>query len=222
MLCELVTGFVPNRAVKQSRILLFALVFWALTTVAQAQTPMGNLHNGQTSAACRAGMQVYESDRGRQLLGEVIEADFPRLLPDWDEEPSAYEPAVEDVATLAEVKDDIEIICVLGTWCHDSQREVPRFWKILRETDNPHLELTMFAVGRSTDEAAREIMDNIGFDVSLRETYQVELVPTFIFMSDGVELGRIIESPQTTLEQDAALILAGKKSGKPGVKPAWN
>ncbi len=222
MLCEVMKKVTQNRSAKGSGILLLVLVMMILATVIQAGTSSDKPINGEASAARRAGMQVYESDRGRQLLGEVIEADFPLLLPDWNEEVATYEPSSEDVNALAQVEDDIEIICVLGTWCHDSQREVPRFWKILQETGNPHLELTMFAVGRSSDDSAREILDNIGFDVSLRETYNVELVPTFIFMSDGVELGRIIESPQTTLEQDAALILSVNKPGKISGKPTWN
>jgi thiol-disulfide isomerase/thioredoxin len=182
-----------------------------------AETSLPDLLMGQAPSACRAGMQVYDSDRGKQLLGEVLEADFPRLLPGWNEEFDTYEPSAVDVATLAAVKEDIVIICILGTWCHDSEREVPRFWKILREADNPRLELAMFGVGRSSDDRAREILAEIGFDESLRITYGVELVPTFIFMNGETELGRIIETPETTLEQDAARILINDKAGK----PAW-
>ncbi len=227
MLQAVVVEFIQNRGLKQIVAPLLGLVylipvFGIPATTALAQPPAESFHNGERAATCSAGLQVYESDRGKQLLGEVLKDEFPLHLPDWDEEFRTYQPAAEDVAALTEVKNDIDIICVLGTWCHDSQREVPRFWKILEETANPHLELTMFAVGRSSDEKALEILDSIGFDESLCDTYNVELVPTFIFMSDGVELGRIIESPQTTLEQDAALILSAEKPAQPGVKPGWN
>ncbi len=199
------------------RMLLQVVLLVGVIGHAGAESLSAGLFNAQTPSACRAGMRVYDSDRGKQLLGEVIQADFPRLLPGWDEEFVAYEPRAEDIASLAGVEEDISIICVLGTWCHDSQREVPRFWKVLQETGNSHLELTMFSVGRSSDETAREILDNIGFDESLRETYGVRLVPTFIFMSGETELGRIIETPEGTLEQDAALILSPENAGE----PAW-
>ncbi|MCP4291728.1 MAG: hypothetical protein GY780_07810 [bacterium] len=195
-----------------------ALVIFLQAQPAAAQNLIKGLPNAQTPSACRAGLRVYESDRGRQLLGEVVEADFLSHLPDWNHEFTSYEPAPLDIAVLAAVEDKIDIICVLGTWCHDSEREVPRFWKILKTADNPNLDLTMFAAGRSSDEEATTLLENIGFDVSLRETYSVELVPTFIFMADGVELGRIIETPETTLEQDAAQIL---KSEAPREK-SWN
>lgn len=197
--------------------LLPVLVLTGFVGTAGAESPMPGLLNAQTPSACRAGMRVYESDRGIQLLGEVIKDDFPRLLPQWGKEFSSYVPEAEDMVTLAAVEEDISIICILGTWCGDSEREVPRFWKILQETGNTHLELTMFSVGRSKDQEAREILANIGFDEPLRKTYGVELVPTFIFMSGETELGRIVETPEGTLEQDAANILSPENAGQ----PAW-
>lgn len=152
-------------------------------------------------------MRPYESDRGLILLGELLRPDFSRLLPDWDTELKAYEPVAEDVAVLRGVEEDITIFCVLGTWCSDSRREVPRFWKILTEADNPHLDLVMYGVGRSSDQQATTILEEIGFDVPLRLEYDVKRVPTFIFRRGDEELGRIIETPETTLEQDAAHIL---------------
>lgn len=200
------------------RVSLPVLILAGLFGAAETASAMESLFNGQTPSACRAGMRVHKTERGLQLLGELIQADFPRLLPGWDVEFEVYEPGAEDIVTLAQVEEDISIICVLGTWCGDSEREVPRFWKILEDADNPHLELTMFSVGRSSDEQALAILDNIGFDEPLRETYGVQLVPTFIFMSGETELGRIIETPEGTLEQDAAQILSPKNAGE----PAWH
>jgi len=165
-------------------------------------------------------MHVYESDRGRQLLGEIIQADLPRLLPDWDKELTAYTPNPTDIAALAEFPQQVEIICVLGTWCHDSEREVPRFWKILQEAANPNFELTMFGVGRSSDPEAAQILLKMGFDESLREVYDVELVPTFIFSIADHEIGRIIETPTITLEGDMAGILKDNATGDES--PAWH
>ena len=199
------------------RVSLPMLVVAGLFGAAETASAREGLLNGQTPSACRAGMRIHKTERGPQLLGELIQADFPRLLPGWDEEFATYEPGAEDIVTLAAVQEDISIICVLGTWCHDSEREVPRFWKVLQEAANSHLELNMFAVGRSSDDEARKILENIGFDEALRKTYNVELVPTFIFMSGETELGRIIETPEGTLEQDAAQILSPKNAGE----PAW-
>ncbi len=176
--------------------------------------------NGEPSSACRVGMRVYESERGRQLLGEIIPADLHDLLPGWDKEMALYTPDPTDIVMLAEISQQVEIICVLGTWCSDSQREVPRFWKVLNEADNPNLEFTMFAVGRSSDSEARHLMESIGFDESLRLLYGVELVPTFIFSIAGREIGRIIETPTGTLEGDMTGILSKNTEG--GGASAWH
>lgn len=177
------------------------------------------LTNGEPVAACRAGMRPFASDRGLVLLGEVIPADFPHHLPGWDAERAGYEPAAAEVAVLAAVDEPVEIVCVLGTWCSDSRREVPRFWKVLDEAANPNLKLVMLAVGRIADEQAAAVVREIGFDESPRQTYNVTLVPTFVFLRGDVELGRIVESPETTLEQAAAAILGAASAG--AGKPAW-
>ncbi len=209
----------PLRAASSFTILLFMLLLVLIPLVGASAHPASSpveRENTEPSSVCRVGMTVYESDRGRQLLGEVTPEDFDRLLPDWSSEMDTYQPVAEDLAMLAEVSEQVEIICVLGSWCGDSEREVPRFWKILQEVGNPNLVLKHYAVGRTSDETADEKMVEIGFDESLRDVYNVELVPTFIFYLGDRELGRIIETPVTTLEMDAAEILAAEFGG-PGV-----
>ena len=46
----------------------------------------GEGENTEPSSACRVGMRVYESERGKLLLGEVIPEDMDRLLPGWSVE----------------------------------------------------------------------------------------------------------------------------------------
>ncbi len=96
-------------------------------------------------------------------------------------------------------KVDIEIF--MGTWCSDSQREVPRFYKILDQLGIREKRVTIIAVDdhpdrRKTSPGGEEKGKNI------------EYVPTFIVKKDGVELGRIIESPQRSLEADMAGFLS--------------
>lgn len=96
-------------------------------------------------------------------------------------------------------KVDIEIF--MGTWCSDSQREVPRFYKILDQLGIGEKRVTIIAVDdhpdrRKTSPGGEEKGKNI------------EYVPTFIFKRDGAELGRIIESPQSSLEVDIAGFLS--------------
>ncbi len=95
--------------------------------------------------------------------------------------------------------DEIKIVCIQGTWCSDSRREVPRFFKILYELNYDLENLTMICVDR------KKQADNIDVD-----QFVIEKVPTFIFYKDDSELGRIIETPKNTLEIDLLEILLGE------------
>ena len=108
-----------------------------------------------------------------------------------------YMPAQEVLTQLSRiVKEDLSIVIVLGTWCPDSRREVPRFMKII--------DLWQFPAGKVifTGVDNTKIAPVGGYD-----TLQIERVPTFIIMKNKIEAGRIIENPVTSLEQDMLNIL---------------
>lgn len=94
---------------------------------------------------------------------------------------------------------NLTITIVLGTWCPDSRREVPRFMKIVDLWGFP-------------EEKIRFIGVDIDKNAPLQD-YQalgIERVPTFIFYENNSEKGRIIEVPVTSLEQDTRNILKEK------------
>ncbi len=84
----------------------------------------------------------------------------------------------------------------MGTWCSDSRREVPRFYKILDELNYPEEKVELINVDRN----------KVGIENSV-DSLNIELVPTFIIYSKGEEIGRIIETPKESLEKDLAKIL---------------
>jgi thiol-disulfide isomerase/thioredoxin len=112
-----------------------------------------------------------------------------------------YQPVGEIIGKLTLLnKDDISIRIVLGTWCPDSRREVPRFMKILDLIQFPAEKVIFVGV------------DNIKIaPVGGYDTLRIERVPTFIILKKKVETGRIIENPVTSLEQDMLNILTGNE-----------
>jgi hypothetical protein len=90
----------------------------------------------------------------------------------------------------------VEITLVMGTWCSDSRREVPRFYKILDHLGFPDGWVTCINVNRDKKTLVGEL-----------EQITIDFVPTIIFYQSGIELGRIIESPVESLEKDMLKIL---------------
>ncbi len=136
------------------------------------------------------------------LTGPITVSDLLDL-PGWfGEEYLGYQPVPGYVDRIPELLSDIDIICVLGTWCSDSRREVPRMIRILQSKNLPPEKLQMIGVDREKRSPNGEASQ-----------YNVDRVPTFIFIRGGKELGRIVESPLASLEKDMLGIIdpdAGK------------
>ena len=95
------------------------------------------------------------------------------------------------------------VLLFMGTWCSDSQREVPRFMKILEKAGFPEDQIKIVAVDKR-DEFYKTSPG--GEEKGLN----IEFVPTIIFMKEGKEVNRIVELPENTLEADMETILTGK------------
>jgi hypothetical protein len=107
-----------------------------------------------------------------------------------------YSPKKEVITLLKNNIYSYSIIVVLGTWCSDSKEQVPGFFKILDELDYNTNYLEIICVNR--EKVA-------GIDIS---ALKIERVPTFIFFRDGIEKGRITETPLLTLEEDIYNLLS--------------
>ncbi len=105
-----------------------------------------------------------------------------------------YEMYQVDVETAEQLKDNwdnVEITLVMGTWCSDSRREVPRFYKILDEIGYPFEIINLIGVNRDKAGLADEV-----------DGMEIHFIPTIIFYGNGNELGRIVEMPYESLEKD--------------------
>ena len=97
----------------------------------------------------------------------------------------------------AKLKND-DITIVMGTWCSDSRREVPRFYKILDYLGYPSDKVKLIMVDRNKKGSGKET-----------DGLNIERVPTIIFYNSDKELGRIVEYPQESLDKDMMKILNG-------------
>jgi hypothetical protein len=90
----------------------------------------------------------------------------------------------------------------MGTWCGDSQREVPRIFKILDYCgiDSSSIQLVMVSASDST------YKQSPGHEEKGMDIFRV---PDLIVLDQGREIGRIVESPVSSLEKDLATLTGG-------------
>lgn len=100
---------------------------------------------------------------------------------------------------LKESLKKVEIKGFMGTWCGDSKREVPHFYKILEAADFNFKNLQLITVNRS-----KKTPNN------LQKGYNIIRVPTFILYREGKEIGRYVEYARESLEKDMLAIVSGK------------
>lgn len=145
-------------------------------------------------------LTVWSQDAD-DLLGNIQRSDLETGdHKSWFDE--NFEAHLLDNALIQDLKNalhEIEVTVFMGTWCSDSQREVPAFFKII-DALNTQVNIRMIAV----DE------DKLVPDGSATEA-GITHVPTFIFSDKGKEINRIVEFPIMSLEQDMLDILQGKE-----------
>ena len=130
------------------------------------------------------------------LLGRVEPDAILSISPEWRTNREAYDPAEADLRVIASTPLAARLDVYFGSWCSDSRREVPRLLRILDRTSPAHLKVRFYGLDRTKKEPARLVRRGA-----------IERVPTFILRVDGREVGRIVETPQATLEHDLALLL---------------
>ena len=155
--------------------------------------------------AWSAAAQKEEPEEPK-LLGRITAQDLGQEpYGEWFAQPYIdYTPNPEILADLKDaVPEDLKITAFFGTWCPDSQREVPRFLKLLDLMEFPGDRLSIVAVDRIPEAVKR----SPGGEEKGLEIYKV---PTLLLSRGGVEIGRMVEHPVLSLERDLLTILSGQ------------
>ncbi len=149
--------------------------------------------------------KVTDENGREKLLGQVDKEAFLKdsfaswFTPQYD----GFEVDRKEVKKFQKKLKKYDIVAFMGTWCGDSKREVPRFYKVLEAAEFPMDQLKMVTVDY--------IKPNYKKSPNGEEKgLNIVKVPTFIFLKKGKEVNRIIESPVSSLEKDMTAILVQK------------
>ena len=83
----------------------------------------------------------------------------------------------------------ISVRVLFGTWCHDSQREIPKLLRMLKDINLKPEKISLIGLDYDKNEP-----------LNRGEMLGVKRTPTIIFYKDEIEIGRIEETPKIMLE----------------------
>lgn len=135
------------------------------------------------------------------VVGEITRTDLQKntTTKTWfDNNYSNYSPNTKIVNQSASFLSDVSITVFLGTWCHDSQREVPALFKILDTASFDPGNISIIALSVNKDTPSK-----------IEAKSSISRTPTFIFYRSGDEIGRYVEQARNSLEQDILDIVSG-------------
>lgn len=136
-------------------------------------------------------------------IGPITTEKMLTRLPEYSKRHDDYNA---DITVLEMIKgyvragDHVEVY--MGTWCSDSQREVPKFLRILDDLKSnfgTELPVTYVALDRAKHEPAK-----------LVDGKHIDKVATFIYYRGDAELGRIEEKPTSPQFEDDLLTIVAK------------
>jgi thiol-disulfide isomerase/thioredoxin len=146
---------------------------------------------------CKA--QTKQENTEKMLVGKAIKSDLQKepfatwFNPTFE----SYKPKASIVNDLKSKIKDIEITIFMGTWCSDSQAQVPNFYKILKEIGFDENKVNIITMNKEKTTPEK-----------FEEGLKITNVPTFIFYKNGKELHRIVETPVVSLEEDMLKIVS--------------
>lgn len=111
-----------------------------------------------------------------------------------------YKPYAPALQSLTAQKDSVQFLVFAGTWCHDTQFILPKFYALATAAGIPDARISTVGV-----DVAKKSQHN------LTEVFRVENVPTIIVLKNGKEAGRVVEYGKSGMfEKDLGEIVKGK------------
>lgn len=147
------------------------------------------------------GVSKENSDDTPPHIGQISAQELFTQAPSFKQNYQDYQPSAKEILA-AKTLQGKTLTVLFGTWCHDSEREVPRLIKLLDVANIELAKFSLYAVDYSKQDPA-----------GMHAKFDLKYTPTFILLDDGKELGRIVENPQASLGEDLAALVANKPQG---------
>ncbi|MGB0893235.1 MAG: thioredoxin family protein [Parashewanella sp.] len=130
------------------------------------------------------------------LTGKLTSSQLNNELsqyPDYDDNYQVDSASLQNLVTLTK---QLNIVVIVGTWCPDCHRDIPRFMSVIEEINNDNIQVEYLAVDKQKTDPQ-----------GLAARYSFERIPTYIVLHENNEIGRIVERPAISLEKDLIEII---------------
>ena len=183
------------------RQIILLLVFSLAMGCNQPNKKKNNESETQEKAVIPTSLLGKDWEGNEILVGKISYAQMVQYTEAWfNKEYDFYRINEERIEKIKPLLKDKRVVLIMGTWCEDSQREVPGMMKILKQAGFNTAEMEIIAIDE--DKRTKE---------GLEKAYNLAYVPALIFFEGEKEINRIVEFPINSLEQDILDILSGKE-----------
>jgi len=111
-----------------------------------------------------------------------------------------YQLNISAINAIKEMPKDIQFIVFAGTWCEKSQQLLPQFYKVIDLAGISKQRITLCFLDR--DKRSPQGIEN---------SYSINNTPVFIILQKGIEIGRITETINQSIEVAIADLIPTKQ-----------
>jgi thiol-disulfide isomerase/thioredoxin len=107
-----------------------------------------------------------------------------------------YHPDTAWTKYISFYRDSFDVVAFIGTWCPDSKRLLPEFYRVMMASSYPLNRIRLYGLDHQLHglgDAATE--------------YDIDKTPTFVFVHDGQVIGKIQDKIYRSMEADIVSIL---------------
>ena len=111
-----------------------------------------------------------------------------------------YQSNISAINAIKEMPKDIQFMVFAGTWCEKSQQLLPQFYKVMDLAGISRQRVKLCFLDR--DKRSPQGIEN---------NYSINSTPVFIILQKGIEIGRITEAINQSIEADIADLIPTKQ-----------
>lgn len=111
-----------------------------------------------------------------------------------------YQGNLSAIEAIKGMPKDIQFVVFAGTWCEKSQNLLPQFYRVMDLAGISRQRSTLCFLDR--DKRSPQGFEN---------NYYINSTPVFIILQKGIEIGRITESVNQSIEADIADLIPIKQ-----------